>query len=217
MRGEEGPATRSGDRIRQPAQAQIGRSRRPGQVSQLSIRHNRLAQPSFYHRSTETVCENVELITPMETKLSQPGRRVWQEKCLSFADGHDGNGVSRELPAGFFNWEDVESATQSLSKANLRGKSNFCAVYRGILKDGSVVAVKSIKVGCCKSEEAGLMKGLSLLTSLRHKNLVAERFFAVRRAGANIFSSMKGKLYTDDVEIGEEEDDVSGRDYEIGR
>ncbi|KAL6951835.1 hypothetical protein U1Q18_049980 [Sarracenia purpurea var. burkii] len=32
MRGEEGPATRSGDRIRQPAQAQIGRSRRPGQV-----------------------------------------------------------------------------------------------------------------------------------------------------------------------------------------
>ncbi|KAL6981838.1 hypothetical protein U1Q18_023456 [Sarracenia purpurea var. burkii] len=113
-----------------------------------------------------------------------------RKNASPLADGHDGNGVSRELPAGFFNWEDVESATQYLSKANLRGKSNFCAVYRGILKDGSVVAVKSIKVGCCKSEEAGFMKGLSLLTSLRHKNLVAERFFAVRRAGANVFSCM---------------------------
>ncbi|KAL6986728.1 hypothetical protein U1Q18_046151, partial [Sarracenia purpurea var. burkii] len=46
MRGEERPATRSGDGIRQPPQAQIRRSQRLGQVSQLSIRHNRPAQIS---------------------------------------------------------------------------------------------------------------------------------------------------------------------------
>ncbi|GFZ06959.1 leucine-rich repeat protein kinase family protein [Actinidia rufa] len=105
-----------------------------------------------------------------------------------FAVSHDGIGASYEFPPGFkFNLEDVESATQYFSDGNLLGKSNFSAVYKGILKDGSVVAVKSINVTCCKSEEAEFMKGLSLLTSLRHENLVKLRGFCCSKDRGECF------------------------------
>lgn len=75
------------------------------------------------------------------------------------------------------NLEEIESATQYFSEVNLLGKSKFSAVYKGILKDGSVVAIKSINVISCKSEEVEFMNGLRLLTSLRHENLTRLRGF----------------------------------------
>lgn len=76
-----------------------------------------------------------------------------------------------------FNLEEVESATGYFAEVNLLGKSKFSAVYKGILKDGSVVAIKSINVISCKSEEVEFMKGLRLLASLRHENLARLRGF----------------------------------------
>ncbi|KAL1830862.1 hypothetical protein ACET3Z_000513 [Daucus carota] len=76
-----------------------------------------------------------------------------------------------------FNLEEIESATQYFSEMNLLGKSKFSSVYKGILKDGSFVAVKSINIISCKSEEVEFMDGLRLLTSLRHENLARLRGF----------------------------------------
>jgi hypothetical protein len=81
-----------------------------------------------------------------------------------------------------FNLEEVECATQYFSDVNLLGKSNFAATYKGIMRDGSVVAVKSINKSSCKSEEADFLKGLRMLTSLRHENLVGLRGFCRSRA-----------------------------------
>ncbi|KAL7182870.1 hypothetical protein ACSBR1_041529 [Camellia fascicularis] len=103
-------------------------------------------------------------------------------------DSHDCKGVYQELPPGFkFNLEEVESATQYFSEANLLGKSKFSAVYKGVLKDGTVVAIRSISVTCCKSEEAEFMKGLSLLSSLRHENLVRLRGFCCSKGRGECF------------------------------
>ncbi|KAL6960338.1 non-specific serine,threonine protein kinase [Sarracenia purpurea var. burkii] len=122
-----------------------------------------------------------------QLSTDQP-KEFCRKNASPLADGRDGNGVSQEFPAGFkFNLEDVESATQYFSEVNLLGKSNFCAVYRGILKDGSLVAIKSINVSCCKSEEAEFMKGLSLLTSLRHDNLVKLRGFCCSKGRGECF------------------------------
>lgn len=76
-----------------------------------------------------------------------------------------------------FNLEEIESATQYFSEFNLLGKSKFSAVYKGILKDGSLVAIKCVHVINCKSEETEFMNGLRLLTSLRHENLAKLRGF----------------------------------------
>ncbi|VFQ88731.1 unnamed protein product [Cuscuta campestris] len=86
-----------------------------------------------------------------------------------------------------FNVEEVESAAQHFSDANLLGRSNFSAVYRGILKDGGVVAIKSINLTACKSEEAEFMKGLNLITSLKHDNLIKLRGFCCSKGRGECF------------------------------
>ncbi|KAF7152377.1 hypothetical protein RHSIM_Rhsim01G0230400 [Rhododendron simsii] len=106
----------------------------------------------------------------------------------AFADAYDSNGGFHEFPLGFnYHLEDVGAATQYFSKVNLLGKSKFSAVYKGILKDGSVVAVKSINVTCCKSEDAEFVKGLNLLTSFRHENLVKLRGFCCSKERGEFF------------------------------
>ncbi|XP_043718278.1 LRR receptor-like serine/threonine-protein kinase GSO2 [Telopea speciosissima] len=104
------------------------------------------------------------------------------------ADGRNVSGFSQEVLRLFrFNLEEVESATQHFSEVNLLGKSNFSAIYKGILRDGSVVAIKSINKTSCKTEEADFLMGLNILTSLRHENLVGLRGFCCSRGRGECF------------------------------
>lgn len=104
------------------------------------------------------------------------------------ADGRNGIGSPQHfLNYLRFNVEEVESATQYFSEANLLGRSKFSSVYKGILRDGSPIAIRSINVTSCKSEEAEFVKGLNLLTSLRHENLVRLRGFCCSRSRGECF------------------------------
>lgn len=104
------------------------------------------------------------------------------------ADGRNLSGNAQDVFQSFrFNLEEVETATQYFSEVNLLGKSNFSATYRGILRDGSVVAIKSISKNSCKSEETEFLKGLNTLTSLRHENLVRLRGFCCSRGRGECF------------------------------
>ncbi|KAL5541058.1 hypothetical protein UlMin_042631 [Ulmus minor] len=103
-------------------------------------------------------------------------------------EGRNGIGFSQEYLHNFrFNMEEVESATQYFSEANLLGKSKFSSVYKGVLRDGSLVAIRSISATSCKSEEAEFLKGLTLLFSLRHENLVKLRGFCFSRSRGECF------------------------------
>ncbi|KAK6132183.1 hypothetical protein DH2020_034066 [Rehmannia glutinosa] len=97
-------------------------------------------------------------------------------------------GVSQEIMRNFrLNLQEVETATQYFAEKNLLGKSN----YSRMLRDGSVVAVKRITKSSCKSEEAEFLKGLNVLTSLRHENLVMLRAFAALGARNRVFTRCK--------------------------
>ncbi|KAK8584394.1 hypothetical protein V6N12_068638 [Hibiscus sabdariffa] len=103
-------------------------------------------------------------------------------------DGWNSIGFSREHLDKFrFNLEEIESATRCFSELNLLGKTKFSSVYKGVLRDGSLVAIRSINVTSCKSEEAEFVKGLYLLTSLRHENLVTLRGFCCSKARGECF------------------------------
>ncbi|XLU34184.1 hypothetical protein S245_070250, partial [Arachis hypogaea] len=54
------------------------------------------------------------------------------------------------------------------------------SAYKKIFRDGSPVAIRSINVTCCIPEKVEFLKGLSLLTSLRHKNIVKMRGFVAQ-------------------------------------
>ncbi|XP_010934669.1 uncharacterized protein [Elaeis guineensis] len=106
----------------------------------------------------------------------------------SLVDGRGGVGLSQEVSQSFrFNLEEVECATQYFSDVNLLGKSNFAASFKGLLRDGTVVAVKSINKTSCKTEEADFLKGLKILTLLRHENLVGLRGFCCSRGRGECF------------------------------
>ncbi|KAG6596838.1 Protein NSP-INTERACTING KINASE 2 [Cucurbita argyrosperma subsp. argyrosperma] len=105
----------------------------------------------------------------------------------SLADGIKGLGLSQYLSKFIFNIEEVESATQYFSEANLVGRSSFSMVYKGVLKDGSSVAITSISMTSCKSDEAEFLRGLNLLSSLRHENLVSLRGFCCSRGRGEFF------------------------------
>ncbi|KHN24426.1 Protein NSP-INTERACTING KINASE 2 [Glycine soja] len=104
------------------------------------------------------------------------------------ADSKNFSGDRQDMFQSFrFNLEEMESATQYFSELNLLGKSNFSATYKGVLRDGSVVAVKSISKTSCKSDEAEFLKGLNILTSLRNENLVRLRGFCCSRGRGECF------------------------------
>lgn len=104
------------------------------------------------------------------------------------AEGRRFGGFSQEILQSFrFNLEEVQSSTQYFSKKNLLGKSKFAAVYKGILRDGSVVAIKTITKTSCKSEESEFLKGLNVLTSLRHESLVRLRGFCSSKGRGECF------------------------------
>ena len=112
---------------------------------------------------------------------------------LEYSNGWDPlskgrSGYSQEVLEGFlFNLEDVERATHCFSDVNLLGKSNFSSVYKGILRDGSVVAIKRIANTSCKSDETDFLKGLKILTSLKHENLARLRGFCCSKGRGECF------------------------------
>ncbi|KAF7826010.1 protein NSP-INTERACTING KINASE 2 [Senna tora] len=97
-------------------------------------------------------------------------------------------GYSQELLESLmFNLEEVECATQCFSDVNLLSKSNFSSVYKGILRNGSLVAIKCIAKTSCKSDETEFLKGLKVLTSLKHENLVRLRGFCCSKGRGECF------------------------------
>ncbi|GLT76769.1 hypothetical protein SLA2020_484080 [Shorea laevis] len=104
------------------------------------------------------------------------------------ADCRSFSGLAQDVFLSFrFNLEEVETATHYFSEINLLGKSNYSATYKGILRDGSVVAVKCIGKTSCKSEESEFLKGLNILASLKHENLVRLRGFCCSKARGECF------------------------------
>ncbi|CAL0302939.1 unnamed protein product [Lupinus luteus] len=112
---------------------------------------------------------------------------------LEYSNGWDPlakgrSGYSQEVLESFmFNLEEVERATQCFSEVNLLAKGSFSAIYRGILRDGSIVIVKCIAKTRCKSDETEFLKGLKIMTSLKHENIVRLRGFCCSKGRGECF------------------------------
>lgn len=98
------------------------------------------------------------------------------------------DGYSQDFLQSFmFNLEEVDRATQGFSELNLLAKSNISANYRGILRDGSIVVIRCIAKTNCKSDETEFLKGLNILTSLKHESLVRLRGFCCSKSRGECF------------------------------
>nr|GMD59338.1 LRR receptor-like serine/threonine-protein kinase GSO1 [Ipomoea batatas] len=153
---------------------------------------------SWYRRRKQQIGNTIDI---SESRVSTDQPKVLCRRStsplisLEYSNGWDplakdqsGSALSQEVLESFmFNLDEVESATQYFSEMNLLGKSSFSAVYKGTLRDGSAVAVKCISKTSCKSDEAEFRKGLKLLTSLKHENLLRLRGFCCSKGRGECF------------------------------
>ncbi|KAG7961238.1 hypothetical protein I3843_09G005700 [Carya illinoinensis] len=73
--------------------------------------------------------------------------------------------------ARMFHLKEMKKATKNFSKDRVLGSGGFGEVYQGELQDGTVVAVKSARVGNIKSTEQ-VLNEVGILSQVNHKNLV---------------------------------------------
>ncbi|CAN8305566.1 unnamed protein product [Cochlearia groenlandica] len=74
----------------------------------------------------------------------------------------------------WFKIEELEKATNGFSQKNFVGRGGFGFVYRGVLQDGSVIAVKKV----IESEFQGdveFRNEVDIISNLKHRNLVPLR------------------------------------------
>ncbi|KAH9627164.1 hypothetical protein KSS87_018404 [Heliosperma pusillum] len=68
-----------------------------------------------------------------------------------------------------FSWEELAGATRNFVDQSLIGEGKFGAVYKGLLKDGMLVAVK--KRSAAPTQE--FVEEVRYLSSIQHRNIVA--------------------------------------------
>nr|XP_027190406.1 probable LRR receptor-like serine/threonine-protein kinase At1g06840 isoform X2 [Cicer arietinum] len=71
-----------------------------------------------------------------------------------------------------FTYEELSSATNNFSSSAQVGQGGYGKVYKGIISDGTVVAIKRAQEGSLQGEKEFLTE-ISLLSRLHHRNLVS--------------------------------------------
>ncbi|KAG6634333.1 probable LRR receptor-like serine/threonine-protein kinase At1g53430 isoform X1 [Carya illinoinensis] len=76
-----------------------------------------------------------------------------------------------DLQTGFFTLRQIKAATSNFDPANKIGEGGFGPVYKGILSDGAVIAVKQLS---SKSKQGNreFVTEIGMISALQHPNLV---------------------------------------------
>lgn len=71
-----------------------------------------------------------------------------------------------------FTYEELAKATDGFSQANLLGQGGFGYVHKGVLNDGRVVAIKSLKAGSGQGERE-FQAEVEIISRVHHRHLVS--------------------------------------------
>lgn len=71
-----------------------------------------------------------------------------------------------------FSFRELQVATNNFSSKNLVGKGGFGNVYKGCLRDGTVIAVKRLKDGNAVGGEIQFQTELEMISLAVHRNLL---------------------------------------------
>ncbi|XP_024006824.1 proline-rich receptor-like protein kinase PERK9 isoform X2 [Eutrema salsugineum] len=106
------------------------------------------------------------------TQSSAPvvlGKRSGSNQQTYFSQSQSGGlGNSKAL----FSYEELVKATNGFSQENLLGEGGFGSVYKGVLPDGRVVAVKQLKIGGGQGDRE-FKSEVETLSRIHHRHLVS--------------------------------------------
>ncbi|CAH9127658.1 unnamed protein product [Cuscuta epithymum] len=107
-----------------------------------------------------------------------------------------------------YRYKDLKAATKNFNEENKIGEGGFGDVYKGILKNGKIVAIKKLAVENSKKLEEDFESEVTLISNVNHRNLVRllgccikghERFLIYEymknnNVGQFLFGENKGSL-----------------------
>ncbi|KAF5185422.1 Proline-rich receptor-like protein kinase perk7, partial [Thalictrum thalictroides] len=86
------------------------------------------------------------------------------------------NPVSPNLALGFnnstFTYHELKAATNGFSRDNLLGQGGFGYVFKGVMPNDKVVAVKSLKAGSAQGERE-FWAEVEIISRVHHRHLVS--------------------------------------------
>ncbi|KAI5069927.1 hypothetical protein GOP47_0014270 [Adiantum capillus-veneris] len=87
-----------------------------------------------------------------------------------------------------YDLEELEVATNFFSDKNLLGKrAGHSAVYKGVLRDGSSVAIRALHKASCKTGMSEFRSVVGIIAQLRQENIVALKGFCCSSSKADCF------------------------------
>ncbi|KAK1416699.1 hypothetical protein QVD17_25815 [Tagetes erecta] len=95
---------------------------------------------------------------------------LWKKGYLG-GDKEDKELRALELQTGYYSLRQIKSATHNFDSANKIGEGGFGPVYKGVLSDGSEIAVKQLSA---KSKQGNreFVTEIGMISALQHPNLV---------------------------------------------
>ncbi|XP_030456003.2 leucine-rich repeat receptor protein kinase HPCA1 [Syzygium oleosum] len=86
--------------------------------------------------------------------------------------GKDSGGVPQLKGARWFSYDELKKCTNNFSESNELGAGGYGKVYRGVLPDGHIIAIKRAQQGSMQGA-VEFKTEIELLSRVHHKNLVA--------------------------------------------
>ncbi|KAK1399190.1 putative leucine-rich repeat receptor-like serine/threonine-protein kinase [Heracleum sosnowskyi] len=96
---------------------------------------------------------------------------LWWKGCLRRTDKMRSDLQGLDLQTGSFTLKQIRAATNNFDSANKIGEGGFGPVYKGLLLDGTVIAVKQLSQ---KSKQGNreFVTEIGMISALQHPNLV---------------------------------------------
>ncbi|KAF3955626.1 hypothetical protein CMV_019170 [Castanea mollissima] len=96
---------------------------------------------------------------------------LWWKGCLGGRSSRENGLKELDLQTSFFTYRQIKVATNNFNAANKMGEGGFGSVYKGILLDGTVIAVKKLSP---KSKQGSreFVNEIGMISGLQHPNLV---------------------------------------------
>ncbi|RVW59344.1 putative leucine-rich repeat receptor-like serine/threonine-protein kinase [Vitis vinifera] len=108
---------------------------------------------------------------PLISAISVDPGILWWRGCLRRKDTLEQELKGLDLQTGLFTLRQIKAATNNFDAANKIGEGGFGSVYKGVLSDGTIIAVKQLS---SKSKQGNreFVNEIGMISALQHPHLV---------------------------------------------